>query len=1662
MKRFLLFLFFISLSTQLFSQQYGNEWIDPTYNQQYFKIKIAKNGVYRLNYNTLMNAGFPVGIGAIADPRQFQIFNKGVEQYIYVQHEDSGTFKDDDFIEFYGEKNTGWYDTALYHVPGSQINEEYSLFTDTATYFLTYNSSQNNRRMIIESANDFSNFSASQYYFKVSRQNYNNKYFSGPPSYGVLSNEEYTDGEGWFDYEINNQNPNVTKIITSLNAYTAGPDAEIDFTVIGASGGNNFQHHLAINFAGLSVDTLFEGYITKKFHYSIPPSFLQSPNTTFNFSKISNTDDRTTISHISIKYPHTFDLAGDSTERMFVPNSNLVKSYVHITNATINSYDSVRIYDLTNHRRIKVYKNGSNLDALIPDPLNSGEKECYLTTEYQIQYISSITPVNSDPDNLGKFINYGAAVTLNSNYIIVTDRRLWDKALEYRDYRNSTGYNSLLVDVDQLYDQFSYGIRKNPMAIRNYIRFAAAHYTDSIQGLFLLGKSYHAGSDGLDCYRHNQTFYNNTIVPSFGSPPSDILFTSGISENSLTPLVPTGRLAARTLNDVNFYLSKVMDYEFAQQTPEEWMKNVLHFGGGSDAGMQSTIFNYLENFRTIIEDTLFGGHVTSFWKTSTDPMVEIPSDTLREIIKNGVSLMTFFGHAAGTGFDQSTDLPSDYQNYKKYPIIIANSCLAGDVFGDGISSSEAFVLEPNKAAIGFLASVTQGYSSSLNVYSSELYKNISVYNYGKSFGNCIKNTIKIAQNVTNDPYIKNTCLSMNFHGDPVLIVNSQSKPDYTLNTNSISFNPSIISTELESDSFTVNIIAKNIGRAINDSITVSLTRTYPDQTTKIYYKNIKAPYFSKLVAFKLPIDKGIGVGLNKIKVWLDAPPFSHVDEMSETNNYTEVNLFIKSGDIMPVYPAKYAIIPSQGVVLKASTGDPFAPAKNYIFQIDTTDLFNSPLRLSQIINHAGGVVTWTPPLTLTDSTVYYWRTSPDTTTTGNLGVWKESSFQYIHGKRGWGQAHYFQFKNDNYEYVTYNRAGRRFDFVNDFKSIYCQNGFTPPLQVYDQFYSINGTSQYTSAWMGPSVGGMIVAVFDSVSGLPWEFHVGNYPGAANEFQTSLPAGRDSLRKFLISIPFGNWVLAYSNGIHNIPSFGEPLYLCFDSIGSNYIRTVANNQAYIVFGQKRNPPEAQNETIGTNQLDIIQLKDSIKTKWVQGYVESEVIGPASRWDSLHWRSKPYMGFQTDSIKLSIIGIKLNGDTSTIRSGIPPDSMNIFIRNDVDANIYPYLKLRAYMRDDSLHTPPQLQRWQVIYEGVPETALDPSIHYYFYKEPLQEGDNLKFCTAIHNIGDYDMDSLLISYWILDKNKNSHFVEYKKHRNHPVGDVLLDTISFSTLGITGLNSLWIEANPKDTSTGYYDQLEQYHFNNIGEIYFNVDADKTNPILDVTFDGVRILNNDIVSAKPEILIQLNDENKFLALDDTSLFKVYIQEPNQYNPKRIYFKENGQEKMIYTPATLPKNSFKIQYNATFPEDGIYQLIVKAKDVSKNISGEIDYKINFEVINRSTITEVLNWPNPFSTATHFVFTLTGSEIPSYFKIQIMTVTGKVVREIGGEELGNIHVGRNITDYAWDGKDQYGDQLANGVYLYRVITTLNGEKIEKRSTSADKYFKKEFGKMFLMR
>ena len=77
----------------------------------------------------------------------------------------------------------------------------------------------------------------------------------------------------------------------------------------------------------------------------------------------------------------------------------------------------------------------------------------------------------------------------------------------------------------------------------------------------------------------------------------------------------------------------------------------------------------------------------------------------------------------------------------------------------------------------------------------------------------------------------------------------------------------------------------------------------------------------------------------------------------------------------------------------------------------------------------------------------------------------------------------------------------------------------------------------------------------------------------------------------------------------------------------------------------------------------------------------------------------------------------------------------------------------------------------------------------------------------------------------------------------------------------------------------------------------------------------------------------------------------------------------------------------------------------------------------------------------------------------MTITGRTVKTFSRTITTE---GNRSAEMQWDGKDEFGDQLANGVYVYRVLTGINGSDIEKRETNADQYFKKGWGKMYLMR
>ena len=1636
---------FIIFASSLFAQDYSNSWVN--FNQKYYKFPISKEGIYRIDRDYLVSIDAEF---ASINPKNLQIFARGKEEHILVQGENDFTFDSGDFIEFYAKPNDAWLDTGMFSSPDYLANPHYSYINDTINYFITWEVSPNTKlRLNLESDTAFSTYNKPTYCIKELINQ-----FTGYYHYSS-ANPRYTEGEGWFDTHVFTQTSPRTKSLTIKN-YTPDIDVKIKAVVVGVPATqivSVLPHHLKIDYNSANyADTVFYGYDIVRPEFTIPISQITSENLALIFSAnyTSSAVDRQTISHIKAEYSHSLDFENTGFFRFKLQQTTDTKNALEISNFAV---DSVIVYDLSNHSIISSYSIDNKIRFVAPNGL--AEREYIMIDANFVNNIANVKKVN--------FINY-STVNFNSDLIIISNKKLSSEVNQYVSYKNSVGFNTLLIDIDDLYEQFSYGIEKHPLAIRYFMEYISNIYTEKPKGLLLIGKSLHARF-----YRKNTNYFNNTLVPSYGNPSSDNLFTVNIKNSgAITPYIPIGRIAAKNTNDVRIYLDKLIEYD--NTFVAEWKKQAIHFGGGSTTSEQAAFEAYLHNYENILADTLFGGFTHTFLKTNSAPIQITQTDSIRNLINNGVSILTFFGHGSSNGFDQNIDEPSAYNNKGKYPFMMANSCLTGDfhLSPSGDTPTENWVLIKDKGAIAYFASVDLGYPAYLNILSTEMYRNISYQNYGNSCGEIIKNSFSTLDNsFPNNKYVEITCLEATLHGDPTIILNSAEKPDLLLTESYISFEPNILSNEI--DSFDVNIIIANIARATLDTFVLEITRTFADASDTVIAVNIPGVLYRDTFRIKFPINKIKGIGLNTFCAKADA--LSQIDELDETNNYACVDIIIKSSNLAPIWPYKYAIYPHDTVTLKASTSDPFLNIQTSIIQIDTIDTYDSPFKTETQITHSGGVIEWTLPFNLEENKVYYWRVAKLST-----NDWAESSFIYITGQEGWSQAHFFQFKNDTYNFIDYNRPNRKYDFITSPKKITCHNiGSPSEAETYDIKYYIEGLGDYGTCGASSA---LTIAVIDSSNLVPWNSDIADYghkdypkcyarTRTDRYFQFNADSlGYENLADFINAIPDGMHIIFYNVWNGNFQQWPERLYNEFEAIfiGTS-VRFIPNNYPYIFYVQKGKQSTAE-ERIGTSANDILTFEKNIYIDFNYGNIISEIAGPSTNWDKLNWQWDFSEVPSYDSTLLKVYGLDLSGNTSLLIDTINTSNSEILnLDNIIDANQYPYIKMELFSQDDTSKTPSQLKKWQLMYGLVPETAIDPENGFVFHKDTLEEGDDVVFAVATRNVSAYDMDSLLIKYYLKDRNNIISLIKSKRCRPHPSGDILLDTVRLNTHGLAGLNSIWIEVNPVNDATGHYDQLEQYHFNNIAQKFFFVRTDNENPLLDVTFSGMHILDGDLVSAKPEILISLKDENKFLELNNPDVFKVYLKSP--YNTDELLITEYdslGNKQLFWTAAQLPNNSCKLLYTPNTLPDGIYQIRVSAIDISGNESGKYDYIVSFTIENKSTITDIFNYPNPFSTSTRWVFTLSGSVIPDEFTIEIMTISGKLVKVITLAELGQIRIGRNITDYHWDGTDMYGDRLANGVYFYRVRTKINNENIDKRNTGADtdKYFKKGWGKLYIMR
>lgn len=1641
--------------------QYPNSWIN--YSQTYFKIKIGQDGLYRLTATTMENAGVPI---SAVDGNKYRMYHKGQEIPIYVTT--SGPLTSSDYIEFWAYKNDGELDTQVYNDPLHQANDKLSIFNDTSAYFLTWSSSISPNQYV-NTSNVLTNLPPQEPYcwftstiiYGGSRDIF--AIIRGQPEIQgqQIWDSDFSRAEGYIDLTFNYTT--INRNVYTPHPYIPGPPAKLRTQWCGKF---PTQHFMQVRVGGtLFTQRSYFGFNVQRLDTVFPNNtLLSSPQTTVQFSSAANpvtNVDHNGLSYIQISYPRQFNFDNQS-QVFFELGASGNKKYLAITNFNAQSTTPV-LYDITNKLRMTGIISGDTLKFVLPPSALDRQLVLVAYNNNVIKPATIIKPVQFKNFNLPE--NHGDFIIIKHSYFD-NDGNGNNYVEEYRQMKIQHGYNAVVADINDLYNQFTYGVELHPSAIRNFTDFILDTWTDVPQQKFMLliGK-------GIEYMTFNATPSTKPLcyIPTWGNAGSDILLTA--SPGNTVPRIPIGRLSVLTHQEIKNYMEKVEDFVANHSTPQTianklWMKRVMHLAGGSNADDQFLFQYILNSYAKRIEDSVyFGGKAKLFSKNSTEPVSLAQSSEMDSLFNTGISLLTFFGHSSYQSLDFNLNDPYNYQNEGKYPLILTNGCLVGNLFAADQGLAASFTFAEKRGSIGFLAPSTFAVSNSLEVYTESFYHNLTQEYYNEPIGVLIQKTVQRVMTLWGSNVDRTVAQQMLYNGDPSLKLNTHAKPDYVIEPQSVYFSPATITAGV--DTFSISVIVTNIGKAIKDSIYIDITRILPGgQQNVITYSKIKAPFYIDTVTFKVPNNTLTGLGLNQFSIKVEAD--NHVDELSETNNSFNVDLIIQSDDIIPIYPYDFSIVNTPTVKLSASTINPFLVNGHYVFQIDTTEKFNSPLLKKVNLTQNGGVVSWTPNLTLNNNTVYYWRTSIDTIG-GKQYNWHNSSFIYLQGSSpGWNQSHYFQYLYDTYNNIELPNT-RKFKFVDDVKTISVYNGITNnyggPLNWDEPSYYINNVRM--ANWTCGTSVNWLFAVIDSATGIQWEsVNQGNSTGQygnihchpnnlnAFYFNSTQSSNFQKIIDFIDTIPTGNYVLAMSINNPNYAGFSQELKNAFHTIGAQALDTITTNRPYVLFSKKGDPNYPVYEIVGSAFNSIIDTSFKIIGQWNKGNINSVRIGPASEWQTLKWNiNQVEQGI--DEVRLQVIGIKPNGIEELISNNVVANDTAL---TGVSAIQYPYLKLKLNLEDTTNSSASQLQYWRINYKGVPELAIHPTA-YYQVSDTVNQFATFKLKYAIANVSEFPMYNVKCRYVITDNNNNPTTV-FNYIDTIPANDTVQASLNYliTSSSFIGLNKLLIEINPIDNEH----KPEQYHFNNYASLVFNVGKDNVNPLLDVTFDGIHILDGDIVSARPEIHIRLKDESAKMPLNDTSLLKIKYIYPDGTMKK---VKLNGVTNEFY-PADSTKlssdNSARAILKPIFDMDGKYQLIVQGYDRSGNAAGNYDYKISFEVINKSMISNVLNYPNPFTTQTRFVFTLTGYKVPDFFKIQIMTVTGKVVKEIYKHELGPINIGRNITEYAWDGTDQYGDPLANGLYLYRIVTRIDNQNIERYETSADKYFKHDIGKMYLMR
>ena len=230
-----------------------------------------------------------------------------------------------------------------------------------------------------------------------------------------------------------------------------------------------------------------------------------------------------------------------------------------------------------------------------------------------------------------------------------------------------------------------------------------------------------------------------------------------------------------------------------------------------------------------------------------------------------------------------------------------------------------------------------------------------------------------------------------------------------------------------------------------------------------------------------------------------------------------------------------------------------------------------------------------------------------------------------------------------------------------------------------------------------------------------------------------------------------------------------------------------------------------------------------------------------------------------------------------------------------------------------------------------------------------------------------------------------------------------------------------------GNYDQVL------VGGISQNATTDNVGPTVNLYLNDENFVDGGITNSQPKLIAAISDSSG-INTTGNGIGHDIIADLTGATSEKITLND------YYTANTDSYQSGRIEYPMEKLSPGDYTLNFKVWDTYNNSSTK---SLAFKVVNdeKFTLDHVLNYPNPFTESTAFYFEHNRPNDILNVLIQIFSISGKLVKTIEDENIqpGSLRIG----PIYWNGKDDFGDNIGRGTYVYKVrVKTASGESTEK--------------------